>query len=62
MSTYSQAQEAKKTLNELLDNSNRGNGAFNALPVSKGNLRYLKVKYMKWTNIANYLCQKQSYW
>ena len=62
MSTYSQSWEAKKMLTELIDERDVGNGAFNALTVIRGNLRYLKVEYMKQTIISNYLCQKRSNW
>ena len=61
-STYSQAQEDKEMLTELLDDSDTGNGVFNALTEIKGNLRHLKVKHMKRTTISNHLCQKQSHW
>jgi HPt (histidine-containing phosphotransfer) domain-containing protein len=61
-STYSHAQEDKEMLTELFDDSDTGNGVFNALTKIKGNLRYLKVKHMKRPITANCLCQKQSDW
>jgi hypothetical protein len=62
MSIYSKAQEAKKMLTELSDDSDMGNDVSNALTVIKGSLRDLKVKCMKQITISNYLCQKQSDW
>jgi hypothetical protein len=54
--TYSQAQDAVKTLIEFFfENSDTSGGVCDALSVIKGNLRDLQVKSFKQCTILNYL-------